>query len=106
MVHSLIARIKMGVSLTNLKQQAAVSFFGHTKILHMLVSMGSTALAAGIVLPRYGGLNYACGINEVLKKENMAFAYFLYNARVKILNKSASFTTRRINVSKRVTENV
>ena len=96
----------MGVSLTNLKQQAAVSFFGHTKILHMLVSMGSTALAAGIVLPRYGGLNYACGINEVLKKENMAFAYFLYNARVKILNKSASFTTRRINVSKRVTENV
>ena len=28
-----------------------------TKILHMLVSVGSTALAAAIVLPRYGGLN-------------------------------------------------
>ena len=70
MVHSsLIACIKMGVALTNPKQQAAILFFGHTKILHMLVSMGITALAAGVVLPRYGGLNYACGINEVLKKK-------------------------------------
>ena len=54
----------MGVSLTNPKQQAAIPFFEYTKILHMLVTMGSTALAAGVVLPRYGGLNYACGINE------------------------------------------
>ena len=53
----------MGVSSTNPKQQAAIPFFGHTEILHMLVSMGSIALAAA-VLPRYGGLNYACGINE------------------------------------------
>ena len=65
MVHSsLIASIKMGVSPTNPKQQAAIPFFGHTEILHMLVSMSSTALAADVVLPRYGGLNYACGINE------------------------------------------
>ena len=35
-----------------------------TNILHMLVSMGSTALAAGVVLPRYGGLNYVREINE------------------------------------------
>ena len=35
-----------------------------TEILHMLVSMGSIALAAAVVLPRYGGLNYGCGINE------------------------------------------
>ena len=64
MVHSsLIECIKMGVSLTNPKQ-AAIPFFGHTKILHMLVSMGSTALAAAVVLPRYGGQNYARGINE------------------------------------------
>ena len=70
MVHSsLIACIKMGVSLTNPKQQAAIPFFGHTKILHMLVSMGSTALAASVVLPRYGGLNYACGINEDQKRK-------------------------------------
>ena len=34
------------------------------EILHMLVSVGSTALAAAVVLPRCGGLNYACGINE------------------------------------------
>ena len=69
MVHSsLIACIKMGVSLTNPKQQAAIPFFGHTEILHMLVSVGSTALATVVVLPRYGGLNYARGINEVLKK--------------------------------------
>ena len=61
MVHSsLIASIKMGVSLINPKQQAAMPLFGHTE---MLVSMGSTALAAAVVLPRYGGLNYACGIN-------------------------------------------
>ena len=59
----------MGVSLTNPKQQAAIPFFGHTKILHMLVSVGSTALVADGVLPRYGGLNSACGINEVLKKK-------------------------------------
>ena len=60
---SLIACIKIGVSPTHLKQQAAIPFFGHTKILHMLVLMGSTLLAAAVVLPRYGGLNYACGIN-------------------------------------------
>ena len=53
MVHSsLMACIKMGVSPTNPKQQAAIPFFGHTEILHMLVSMGSTALAAAVVLPR------------------------------------------------------
>ena len=33
----------------------------------MLVPMGSTALAAAVVLPKYGGMNYACGINEDLK---------------------------------------
>ena len=65
MVHSrLMASIKMGVYPTNPKQQAAIPFFGHSEILHMLVSVGSTALAAAVVLPRYGGLNYVCGINE------------------------------------------
>ena len=65
MVHSsLIACIKMGVSLTNPQQQAAIPFFGHTEIPHMLVSMCSTALTAAVVLPRYGGLNNACEINE------------------------------------------
>ena len=65
MVHSsLIACIKMDVSPTNPKQQAAIPLFGHTKILHMLVSVASTALAAVVVLPRYGGPNYAFGINE------------------------------------------
>ena len=65
MVHnSLMAAIKMGVSPTNPKQQAAIPFFGHTEILHILVSMGSIALAAAVVLPRYSGLNFACGINE------------------------------------------
>ena len=61
---SLMAAIKMGMSPTNPKQQAAIPFFGHTEVLHMLVSVGSTALAVAVVLPRYGGLNYACGINE------------------------------------------
>ena len=56
--------IKMGVSPTNPKQQAATPYVGHTEILHMLVSVGSTALAAAVVLPRYGGLNYVCEINE------------------------------------------
>ena len=59
-----MASIKMGVSPTNPKQQAAIPFFGHTKILHMLVSMGSTAPVAAVVLPRYSGLNYTRGINE------------------------------------------
>ena len=94
----------MGVSLTNPKQQAAMPFFGHTEILHMLVSMGSTALAAAVVLPRYGGLNYVCGINEDWKKK--CHYIILYNARVKILNKSASFATKCIMATERVTENV
>ena len=107
MVHSsLIASIKMGVSPTNPKQQAAIPFFGHTEILHMLVSMGSTALAAAVVLPRYGGLNYTCGINEDKKKKKMSCCIILYNARVKILNKSASFTTKYIMATERVIENV
>ena len=52
----------------------------------MLVSMGSTALAAAVVLPRYGILNYARGINEVLKKEKRSRCIIFYNARIKILN--------------------
>ena len=65
LVHSsLMACIKMGVFPANLKQQAAKPFFVHTEILHMLVSMGSTALAAAVLLPRNGGLNYTCGINK------------------------------------------
>ena len=65
MVHSsLMASIKMSVSPTNPKQQTAIPLFGHTEILHTLVSWGSTALAAAVVLRRYDGLNYACGINE------------------------------------------
>ena len=48
---SLIACFKMGVSPTNPKQQAAIPLFGHTEILHMLVSMGSTALAAAVSYP-------------------------------------------------------
>ena len=56
-----MACIKIGVSTSNPKQQAAIPFFGYTEILHMLISMGSTA---AVVLPRNGGLNYACGINE------------------------------------------
>ena len=44
-----MACIKKGVSPTNPKQHAAIPFFGHTEILHMLISMGSTALAAAVV---------------------------------------------------------
>ena len=67
----------MGVSPTNPKQQEAIPFFGHTEILHMLVSVGSTALAAAVVLPRYGGLNYACGINEGWKRKNVTLHNFV-----------------------------
>ena len=78
MVHSsLMASVKKGVSPTNPKQQAAIPFFGHTEILHMLVSMGSTALAAAVVLPRYGGLNYACGINEDWKRKTVTLHNFV-----------------------------
>ena len=61
---------------------------------HMLVSVGSTALAAAVILPRYGGLNYASRCITV------------YNARVKILNKSVSFITKCFMATERVTENV
>ena len=74
----------MGVSPTNPKQQVAIPFFGHTEILHMLVSVGSTALAAAVILPRYGDLNYVRGINEVLIKKKKSPCIILYNACVKI----------------------
>ena len=65
MVHSsLMASIKMGVSPTIPNNRQLYHSLDTQRILHMLISMGSTALAAGVVLPTYGGLNYACGINE------------------------------------------
>ena len=67
----------MGMSPTNPKQQVAIPFFVHSEILHTLVSMGSTALAAAVVLPRYGGLNYACGINEDWKRKNVMLHNFV-----------------------------
>ena len=67
----------MGVSPTNPKQQAAIPFFGQTKTLHMLVSMGSTALAVAVVLLRNGGLNDADGINEDQKKKNVTLHNFV-----------------------------
>ena len=80
---SLMACIKMGVSPTNPKQQAAIPFFGHTEILHMLTSMSSTALAAAVVLPRYGGLNYAVGLMKI-KKEKMSHCMILYLSLIHI----------------------
>ena len=59
----------MGVSPTNPKQQAAIPFFGHRKILHMLVSIGSTALAAAVVLPRVWWPELRAWLNEVLEKK-------------------------------------
>ena len=58
-------------------------FFGHTEILHMLVSMGSTAFTTAVVLPRYGGLNYACGINKDFKK-NVTLHNFVQCSRKNI----------------------
>ena len=43
----------MGVSPTNPKQQAAIPFFGHTEILHMLVSMVALLLR---LLLSYSGM--------------------------------------------------
>ena len=64
----LIACIKIAVYLTNPKQLATIPLFGHTEILHMLVSMGNTALVAAVALSRCVGLNFARGISEVLKR--------------------------------------
>ena len=41
-----------------------------------------------------------------IEKEQMSRCIILYNDRVKILNKSASFTTKCIMATERVTENV
>ena len=82
----------MGVSPTNPKQQAAIPFFGHTEILHMLISMGSTALAAAVV-PGMVAWITRVGLMKI-KKEKMSRCIILCNTRVKILNKSASFTTK------------
>ena len=95
----------MGVSPTNPKQQAALPFFGHTEILHMLVSMGSTALAAAVVLPRMVAWITRVGLMKI-EKEKMSRCIILYNVHVKILNKSAPFTTKCIMATEIVTENV
>ena len=61
------------------KQQAAIPFFGNTKILHMLLSLGSTIVTAAVVLPRYGGLNRR--FPEITGKDNLTV--FSYSGRVK-----------------------
>ena len=97
----------MGVSPTNPKQQAAIPFFGHTEILHMLVSMCSTALAAAVVLPRYGGVNHACGINEDWKRKNVTLQNIVQCSCKNIEQKC--FIYHQISVymaTERVTENV
>ena len=43
------------------------------KVLHMLVSMGSTVLAAALVFPRIRWPNFACGINDL----------FIFNLKIK-----------------------
>ena len=70
----------------------------------MLVPMGSTALAAAVVLHRYGGLNYSYGTNEDSKRQNVTLHNFVQC--VQILNKSASFTTKCIMVTKTGTDNI
>ena len=42
-----------------------IPLFGHMKILHTLVGMGSAALAAAVASPRQGDPNFPPGINEV-----------------------------------------
>ena len=66
MVHSsLIACIQMGLCPLQIPNNRQLHHTLDTqKYCTSVVSMGSTALAAGIVLPRYGGLNYVCEINE------------------------------------------
>ena len=74
----------------------------------MLVSMGSTALAAGVFLPRYGGLNYACGINEVLKKKKKkkVTSHNFVQCSCKNIEQKCFIYHQIIMVSKRVTENI
>jgi len=44
--------------------------FGHTKILHTWVGMGSTALAAAVTFFRLGDPNFLQGIDRVLKQKS------------------------------------
>ena len=67
----------MGVSLTNPKQQAAIPLFGHTEILHMLVSVGSTALAAAVVLPSMVAWITRVGLMKIKKEKNVTLHNFV-----------------------------
>ena len=104
MVHnSLMASIKMGVSPTNPKQQAAIPFFGHTKMLHMQW----VALLLRLLLSYPGMVAWITRVWLMkTEKEKMSRCINLYNARVQILNKSDSFTTKCMMATERVTENV
>ena len=46
----------------------------HKNTAHQWVAL---LLQLGVVLPRYGGLNYARGINEVLKRKNVTLHNFV-----------------------------
>ena len=70
------------------------------------IAGGSTALAAAVVLPRNRGYITRVGLMKIQKERKKSRCIILYNARVKIPNKSASFTTKCIMATDRVTENV
>ena len=55
------------ISVRTLKTPSTVSYiplFGHTKILHTLVGMGSAALAATVPYPGYGDPNFPRGTRK------------------------------------------
>ena len=91
----------MGVSPTNPKQQAAIPFFGHTEILHMLVSVVALLLRLLLSYPGMVAWITRVGLMKI-KKEKMSRCIILYNACVKILNKSTSFTTKYITATEKV----
>ena len=112
MVHiSLILCIKMGVYLTNPKQLAAIPSFGHTQILHMLVSVVVLLLRLLLSHPGMMALNFACGINEVLttttttqppktnkqtnKLSRCIIFFTMRKTRVTIFSESASVTSTK-----------
>ena len=63
----------MGVSPANPKQQAAIPFFGHTEILHMLVSMVALLLPLLLSYPGMVAWITRAGLMKI-KKEKMSVA--------------------------------
>ena len=68
---SSIACNNINAHVKNPQTLAPIPWFGHRKLLHTLIGMGSAVLAAAVPVPRVGDPNFLHGINAVFNPFKM-----------------------------------